>query len=163
MASMCILVSYAARLCRCSSVNQALRSPLSPKQTSLALPAWLPCISLPQAVLLWCAGALTRTNLVVTAVSGAGQLDLWLRSFDTANWALAVIHCGPDDFECPQCIHVEHGHGTKWQAVFQFLRSSTFKQSYGRHYKQVRLPAAWLHWQRGAASCGAIGTVLHGQ
>ncbi len=84
-------------------------------------------------------GALTRTNLVVTAVTGPGHLALWLRSFDTANWDLAVIQCSPDEFECPQCIHVERGQGTKWQAVFQFLRSSAFKTSYGQHYKQVPL------------------------
>ena len=72
---------------------------------------------------------------------------MWLRGFDTANWDLAVISCGPDDFECPQCIHVEHGQGTKWQAVFQFLHSSAFKRDYGWHYKQVRLQAKLECWQ----------------
>ena len=79
---------------------------------------------------------------MLTAVTGAGQLDLWLRSFDTANWDLAVINCGPDEFKCPQCIHVERGQGTKWQAVFQFLHSSAFKRGYGLHYEQVRSQAA---------------------
>ena len=96
---------------------------------------------------------------MVTAVTGAGELDLWLRSFGTANWDLAVIYCGPEEFECPQCIHVERGQGTKWQAVFQFLRSSAFKRGYARHYKQVRWWASLLHWQAALLGCsgGLVG------